>query len=66
MQHIAKQHSGMEEHNRKEDHKVNCSEIQDLDEGKLIKGIESMKTVDIEEKDKSFVFSGSKFFDEFL
>ena len=66
LQHMAKEHSGVEEHNRKEDNRIKSSEIKDLDEGKLIKVNKDTKRVDIEEKDTSFVFSESKFFDEFL
>ena len=66
LQHIAKEHSGIEEHNMKEDNKTKRSYIQCLDEVKLIKINEDMKRVDIKDKDTSFVFSESKFLDEFL
>ena len=66
LQHIAKEHSAIEVQNTKEDNKIKRSDIQDLDEVKFIKINEDMKRVDIKEKDTSFVFSESKFFDEFL
>ena len=66
LQHIAKEYSGIKQQNIKEDNKNKRSDIQDLDEVKLIKINENMKRVDIKEKDTSFVFSESKFFDEFL
>ena len=66
LQHMVKEHSGVKENNRKEDTRIKSSEIKDLDEVKLIKVNEDTKTVDIEEKDTSFVFSESKFFNEFL
>ena len=66
MQHIAKEHSGIEEHNIKEENRIERIEIKDADKIKLIKTNEDTKRVDIEEKDTSFVFSESRFFDELL
>ena len=54
---------GIKEQNIKDDNKIKRSDIQDLNEVKIN---EDMKRVDIKEKDLSFVFSESKFFDEFL
>ena len=65
-QHIAKEHSGIEEHNKKEDNRIESIDIKDTDKIKLIKTNEDKKRVEIEEKETSFVFSESKFFDEFL
>ena len=61
LKHIAKKHCEEEG-----DVLVKGGEVQDLDEDKLIKRSENIKTMDSEEKYKSFVFSESKFFDEFL
>ena len=66
LQHKAKEHSGIEDQNNKEEKKIKSSEKQDQDEVKSIKINEDMKRVDPEEKDTSYVFSESKFFDEFL
>ena len=42
-------------------------EIKDSNEGKSgMKSIENEEKIDNEEKDKSFVFSASQFFNEFL
>ena len=40
--------------------------IKEVDEVKITKQTENMETVDNKEKDKSFVFSESQFFNEFL
>ena len=40
--------------------------MQDLDEVKITKGNETQDSMDKKEKQKSFEFSESKFFDEFL
>ena len=66
LQHIAKEHSGIEEHYIKEHNKIKRSDIHALDEVKLIKINEDMKRVEIKDKDTSFVFSESKLLDEFL
>ena len=44
----------------------NSDHIEEVDEFKITKITESMETVDNKEKEKSFVFSESQFFDEFL
>ena len=66
LQHIAIEHSSIEKHNKKEEININIIKIKDLDKVKIVKRNEDMKAVDIEEKDKSFEFSESKFFSEFL
>ena len=50
-----------EEHNTD-----NSKKIHNSDEGTLTKNNESIKTVNNEQKDTSFVFSYSKFFDKFI
>ena len=66
LQHIAIEHSSIEKHNKQEENNINIIGIKDLDKVKIIKRNEDMNAVDIEEKDKSFEFSESKFFAEFL
>ena len=66
LQHIAIEHSSIEKHNKKEEININIIEIKDLDKVKIINRIEDMSAVDIEEKDKSFEFSESKLFAEFI
>ena len=66
LQHKAKEHSSVEDHNIKEEKEIKSREKQDSDEVKSIKINEDMKGVDPEENNTSFVFSESKFFDEFL
>ena len=62
LKHFAKEHCEEEG-----DVLVKGGEVQDSDEVKLIKRIENIKkTVDSEEKYKSFVFSESKFFNKVL
>ena len=63
---VTKHEEHVKKNNRKEDLNVSNIEIQDSDEGKVIKRAKNMEAIDNGEKDKSFVFSESKFFDEFL
>ena len=60
LQHIAKEHNISEEYVEK------VTEIQDLDEVKIMEIDKIQESVDNKEKHKSFEFSESKFFDEFL
>ena len=63
---VTKHEDHVKKNNRKEDLNVSNIEIQDSDEVKVIKRAKNMEASDDGEKDKSFVFSESKFFDEFL
>ena len=60
LQHIAKEHNISEEYVEK------VTEIQDLDEVKIMEIDKIQESVDNNEKHRSFEFSESKFFDEFL
>ena len=60
LKHIAK------EHNISEEESENITEIQDVDEVKMTKINKFQESVDNKERHKSFEFSESQFFDEFL
>ena len=63
---VTKHDEPAKKHNRKEDLNVSNIAIQDSDEVKSIKRTENMETMDNGERNKSFVFSESNNFDEFL
>ena len=63
---VTKHEEHVKKNNRKEDLNVSNIEIQDSDEVKVIKRAKNMEAIDNGEKDKSFFFSESKFFDKFL
>ena len=63
---VTKHDEPAKKHNRKEDLNVSNIEIQDSDEVKSIKRTENMETMDNGERNNSFVFSESNFFDKFL
>ena len=63
---VTKHEEHVKKNNRKEDLNVSNIEIQDSDEVKVIKRAKNLEAIDDSEKDKRFVFSESKFFDEFL
>ena len=63
---VAKHNELTKKKNMKEDLGVSNIEIQESDEVKLIKRTENVETTDNGEINKSYVFSESNFFDEFL